>query len=341
MNVELIALLALAVGMEAQDLSHLPAYQLEKKVAGVIRLWGHGSPKHDFMGSLLTAWKTGFARYQPDVSFENRMYGTASSIGALYTGVGDLAIRGEEIHPFEIAAFERVMHHPPAAVEVATGSLDVRNMDFAFVVFVHRDNPLAQLTLAQLDAVLGFEHRRSSRNIRTWGELGVTGDFADKPINIHSWRLDDDFSSFLQEAVLNGSHKWNCAIKEYAHITRSDGAIYDSGQQILDALGADRYGLGISSVRYKNPQVKPLALAWQNGGAYYQATKETLIARQYPLTRFIPAFYNREPGKPLEPKVREFLRYILSREGQQAVLQTGGYLPMSAEAVREQLQKLN
>jgi phosphate transport system substrate-binding protein len=324
----------------AQELDSLPHYKPEQKVSGTIRLWGHGSFKRDFMGKLVKYWQEGFRKHHPDIRFENRMYGTASAIGALYTGVGDMAIMGREIWPFEISAYERAMKYPPLGIDIATGSLDVRNMGFALIAFVHKDNPLTKLTLAQLDAIFGCEHRRGPRNIRTWGELGLTGEWKDKPINAYGWRIDDSFSIYLQDAVLGGSHKWNNDLREFAHVYRSDGSIYDHGQQILDALAKDRYGIAVSNLRYMNPQVKPLALASKEGGPYYEATKENLIERKYPLTRFIPAYINRAPGKPVDPKVKEFLRYILSREGQQDIVRDGGYLPLSREALIEQLKKL-
>ena len=152
----------------AQGLEDLPSYKPERQVSGTIRLWGHGSPKHAFMRNLAGYWQHGFERFQPDVKFEFQMYGTASSIGALYTGAGDIAIRGEEIHGFERAAFQRVRGYAPFGIDIATGSLDVRNMDFAFVVFVHKDNPLTRISLTELDGILGTEHRRGGENIRTW-----------------------------------------------------------------------------------------------------------------------------------------------------------------------------
>ena len=318
----------------------LPQYTPREHVSGTIRLWGHGSPTHDFMGRLVTYWEQGFNRYQPDAKFIGRMYGTASSIGALYTGAGDLSIRGEEIHRPEILAFERVFHYPPSSVDIATGSLNVRNMDFAQMFFVHKSNPLSKLTLAQLDAIFGCEHRRGLAPIHTWGQLGLSSDWSNKPINLYGWRIDDDFSSFLQQAILNGSHKWNCKLNEFAHIYRPDGTIYDSGQQILDALAKDPYGIAVSNIRYANPNVKALALAANPGAPYYEATKDTLIAQTYPLTRLIPAFYNRAPGKSMDPAVREFLCYILSREGQADIVRDGGYLPLSKDAALRQLQKL-
>jgi phosphate transport system substrate-binding protein len=331
---------ALAFGaVRAQDLESLPRYQAEQQVSGTIRLWGHGSFKSDFMGKLIKSWADGFAKYQPGVSLENRMYGTASAIGALYTGKGDVAILGEEISPAAAAAFERAKHYPPLGIEVATGSLDVEFFDYSHVVFVHKDNPLSRVTLAQADAIFGAEHRRGPRNIRTWGELGLTGEWADKRIQPYGWK-DLDFSLFIQEAMLGGSHRWNNDLKEFGHIHRPDGSIYEHGRQILDALATDRFGIAISNLRFANPQVKPLALASRDGEPYTEATKANLISRTYPLTRIIPAFIDRKPGQPIDPKVREFLRYILSREGQQDIVRDTGYLPLNVQVLREQLKKL-
>src|SRR5262249_51329351 len=198
--------------------------------------------------------------------------------------------------------------------------LDIRNMDFALNVFVHKDNPLARLTMTQVDAIFGSEHRRGTKNIRTWGELGLTGKWQDKPIHVYGFPVRRGFAIFFQDAAIGGSHKWNCDLKEFADLKQPDGSLLDGGQRILDALAADRYGIAYSNLRYANPQVKPLALAATDGGPYYEATKENLIARRYPLTRFITTFINRPPGKPVDPKVKEFLRYILSREGQQDIL---------------------
>jgi phosphate transport system substrate-binding protein len=325
--------------VQAQQLDALPRYQPEQKVSGTIRLWGHGSFKSDFMGKLVKSWGDGFAKYQPEVRLENKMYGTASAIGALYTGNGDIAILGEEISPAAAAAFERAKHYPPLGIEIATGSLDVAFFDYAHVVFVHKDNPLSRLTLTQADAIFGAEHRLGTRNIRTWGELGLSGEWSRKRIQPYAWK-DLDFSLFIQEVMLGGSHRWNNDLKEFAHLRRPDGSLYEHGQQILDALASDRFGIAISNLRYANPQVKPVAVASRDGQPYYEATKENLISQNYPLTRIIPAFIDRKPGQPVDPKVREFLRYILSREGQQDIVRDTGYLPLDARVIREQLKKL-
>jgi phosphate transport system substrate-binding protein len=325
---------------ESRIAESIPPYRPEQTVSGVIRLWGHGNVKLPWLRQLVTFWEDGFQRFQPGVKIQYEMHGTSSAIPALFTGVGDIAILGEEIDPAAVAAFERVKHYPPVGIEIMTGSLDVRNFDYAQMFFVHKDNPISKLTLAQLDAIFGYEHRRSLANIRTWGQLGLMGEWKDKPITPYGWKIDDSFGIFLEAALLNGSHRWNCALKEYAHIYRPDGTIYDHGQQILDALATDRYGIAVSNLRYANANVKPIALAVDASGPYYQASKENLIERKYPLTRIIPAVIDRQPGMPIDPKVKEFLRYILSREGQGAVVRDGRYLPLTKEAVAEQKKRL-
>jgi len=325
---------------EQRAIAAAPLYAPAVQVSGTLRLWGHGSPKHDFMGRLVDAWIEGFARYQPQVKFENHMYGTASAIGALYTGAGDIAILGEEISPAAATAFEREKHYAPTGIQIATGSLDVNFFDYAHMIFVHRDNPLKGLTLAQLDAIFGDEHRRGTHNIRTWGELGLTGEWADRRIQPYGWQVDVDFALFFREAVLENSHRWNTDLKEFVHVQRPDGSQYDHGQQILDALASDPAGIAISNIRYANAAVRPLALARREGEPYYEPTKTNLIAQTYPLVRIIPAFIDVTPGQAVDPKVREFLRYILSREGQQALVHDSGYLPLGAEAIRRELEKL-
>ncbi len=326
---------------EAGVVASMPHYVPQQQVTGIIRISGHGSAKNPWMRQLLTRWEKDFQRFQPGVRLEYRMYGTSSAIPALFNGVADMAILGEEIDPAAVRTFERVKHYPPLGIDVFTGSLDIRNMDFAQMVFVNKDNPLARLSLVELDGILGEEHRRGPMNIRTWGQLGLTGEWADKPITPYSWTIDDSFGFFLQQYLMGGSHRWNCALHEYVHIYRPDGTIYDDGQQILDALAKDRYGIAISNIRYASPDVKALPLAVTPAGPFYPATKQSLIDRTYPLSRIIPVVIDRKPGMPVDPKVREFLRYLLSRDGQKVVVDDGRYLPLSPAALERERRKLD
>jgi phosphate transport system substrate-binding protein len=340
----LAGLLGLAAGQAAAngrtDTGELQTYRAHTPVRGTLRLWGHGSFKRDFMGRLVKRWLMEFRLHHPAVDLDYRMYGTASAVGALYSGVGNLALLGEELAPDAARAFQRARGYGPTVVPFATGSLDANFFDYAHMIFVHRDNPLQQLSLTELDAIFGAEHRRGRRNIRRWGELGLEGDWRQRRIQPYGWKVDEDFALFFRERVLVDSHRWNTGLREYVHVMRSDGSQYDHGQQILDALAQDRDGIAISNIRYQVPQVRPLALAWSTGGRYVTASRETLIDQSYPLVRILPAIIDRAPGLPVEPVVREFLRYMLSREGQRALVETSSYLPISPALAANELRKL-
>jgi len=332
-----------AQGPDAQTVAgveRLSEYKPDGRVSGTVRLWGHGSFKHDFMRKLISAWQDQFSRHQPDVKFDYRMYGTASAVGALYTDAGDIAILGEEISPAAARAFKRARGYAHTDISIATGSVDVNFFDYAHMIFVHKDNPLTQLSMSQLDAVFGAEHRRSKRNIRTWGELGVTGDRASRRIRPYGWKTDVDFALFFRERVMKDSHRWNGDITELEHGKHADGSQYDHGQRILDALSRDPDGIAISNLRYATPDVKALALSWNVKGPWYPPTAQNLITQDYPLVRIIPAIIDRAPGQPVAPATREFLRFLLSREGQRALLEHSGYLPLGERIVAEQLRKL-
>jgi len=329
-----------AGSLAARTVAAMPGYVPAGDIAGAIRLWGHGNRKLPWMHYLVDQWAEAFARFHPGVTLDYQLYGTSSGIPALYNGLGDIALLGEEILPDAARAFERVKGYAPTGIELMTGSMDIRNFDYAQMVFVHRDNPLARISLVELDGVLGTEHRRGPRNIRRWGELGLTGQWADRPINPYSWDIDDSFGFYLQNAVLLGSHRWNSALRGFAHINNPDGTIYDHGQQILDALARDPLGLAVSNIRYASPPVKALPLGASAAGPFVMASERTLIDQSYPLARTLPAVIDRPPDGRIDPKVRAFLRFVLSREGQEAVNRDGRYLPLSAEMAARQRRVL-
>src|SRR6266496_797306 len=315
----------------AQKANSLPHYQAGQRMSGTIRIWGN-----DRMETLMKYWQEGFRKDQPNVRFDTNLIGTGTGMAGLYTSVADVAVMGRDATPSEIMAFEWVFRYKPLGVEVATGSLDVPGKGFAVAVFVNKDNPLSKLTLAQLDAIFGSEHLRGPRNIRTWGDLGLTGGWKDKPINPYGYDTETNTGSFFKRLVFNGSDKWNCDLKEFADLTKPNGALSDASDQILGALAHDRYGIAYANLRYANRLVKSIALAPTDDAPYYEPIKLNLIQRKYLLTRGASIYINREPGKPINPTVKEFLRYILSQEGQQAVAREGDFLPLSEETVREQ-----
>ncbi|MDB5906440.1 MAG: hypothetical protein JWP34_554 [Massilia sp.] len=316
-----------------------------QKLSGTIRISGHGaydSKNQDFIETLAKTWQAGFRKYHPDVKFETKLVGTAAAIGSLYTGVGDLALMGREIWPNEISAFKEVYGYAPTGLDVVTGSFDVRNRGYALVVFVHKDNPLGQLTLAQLDAAFEAGNRPGAKPVRTWGDLGAGGAWRDQPIHLYGLPIARGFAQFFEDAVFDGRRRWNPALREFPDQPGSKGGATDGGQALVDAMAQDPLALGYAGLLYRNPDVKPLALSTHAGAPAVIPTRDSVTDHSYPLTRKITMFLNRAPGRPADPRLREFLRYILSREGQQAVVRDGGgYLPIIEPFATEELKKLN
>jgi len=343
----LFAALALSAAVRpaaARAVDLPPAYRAQGEVSGTIRIWGHGAydRKRDFIGALVSAWERGFQRYQPGVRFENHLVGTAAAIGSLYTGRGDLALMGREIWPPEIAAFEEVFGYPPTGVDVVTGSLDVRNRDYALVVFVNKDNPIRGLTLAQLRAVFAAPPHPGARPARTWGDLGLAGVWRGRPIHLYGLPIARGFARFFEQRVFRGGRIWRPSLREFPDRKGSLGGATDGGQRMVDAMAGDPDAIGYAGLLYRNPGVRPVALAAKDGGPYIEPTRASVMDHSYPLTRRVRMFLNRRPGQPVDPKLREFLRYVLSRQGQQAVLRQGeGYLPVLAPAAARGRAKLN
>ena len=349
----LIVFVLMAASLHAQGMNQSVStpspYAPAQQVSGTIRIWGHGIRRPMFVGGfmvrgvlddLVQSWEEGFRKRQPGIRFDTQLLGDASAIGGLYTGAADIAILGRDILPTEVDGYSQVFGYKPFEVPIMTGSLLTPDPAPALAIFVHKENPLAKLTLAQLDAIFGADHRRGSKNFRTWGDLGLEGEWAGKPIHLYGFRIANDASQFFERIVLAGSEKWNGELQEFDEAQRSSGDFAHAGQQILDALMKDRYGIAISSVAYKNPLTKPLALALQEGGPFYEATRESVMQRTYPLARGVSVFVNRAPGQPIDAKVRELLNYILSREGQDAIVRDGGFLPLTPELLQEERRKI-
>jgi phosphate transport system substrate-binding protein len=339
-----LALVATAAPGLARGRELPPPYHPDRIVCGTIRIWGHGAydRRRDFIGALVSAWERGFQQYEPGVRFENHLVGTAAAIGSLYTGRGDLALMGREIWPPEIAAFAEVFGYPPTGVDVVTGSFDARNRDYALVVFVHKGNPIRGLTLAQLRALFAAPDSPDRHPVRTWGDLGLAGPWQDRPIHLYGLPISRGFARFFEQRVFDGEELWRPSLREFADLKGSKGGATDGGQRMLDAMASDPDSIGYAGLLYRNSEVRPVALAQQAGAPYIEPTRDSVMDHSYPLTRMVTMFLNRPPGKPVDPKLREFLRYVLSRQGQQAVLRDGhGYLPILAPSAARELEKLN
>lgn len=257
----------------------------------------------------------------------------------------------------ETLAFQRIKSYHPLELTVVTGSFNVPGWSPALGIYVHQDNPITKLTLDQLDGIFGaartggFDESYAWRpdrgrgpegNIRTWGQLGLKGEWAKQPINVYGLSLKYHQQMNIERKVFNGGSKWNEGLREYAHFANPDGSTHISNVELLKDLSKDRYGISYSNEGYIRPEhaVRLVALAEKEGGPYLELNIDNVRNRTYPLLDETYVYIDRKPGMPLDPLVKEFLRYILSREGQTAVMEDGKYLPLTAEVVSEQLKKL-
>jgi phosphate transport system substrate-binding protein len=287
--------------IEKFNLAGLPAYQPEQKVSGTIRSFGFS------LGGMMPMWEEGFRQYQPEIRFDDKFPSGDVAIAGLVSGVSDLGPQGRELVLTENLAFYETYGYYPTDITVMTGAYDVDGMACGLVVYVNKDKP-----------------------IHTYGH-GPGGT-----------------TNFFELKVLNGSDKWNPNYQGYVEtgskmIADNDKAQLGGLQHMLaDGLAKDKYGIAWTVIPQarKVQGLKPLALAARDGGPYIEPSRENFQNRTYPLTRSIYIYLNRKPGQALDPKVKEFLRYVLSREGQEAVERAGKYLPLTADVAREQLKKL-
>lgn len=335
----------------------LPAYEPGESVSGTIRNYGNG-----FAG-LLKRWESAFLRHHPGVVFQDTLPTSDAAFPALVTGVTDLAPDGSEPALTETLGFFEVHGYHPTAIAVASGTFDVEGRSPGVVVLVHRDNPLSQLTLEQLDGIFGSERsggmrgfkwspedaRGPEKNIRTWGQLGLTGEWADQPIQTYG-HAPSGAARFFQYHVLRNSDKWAPNYRGYVEsgskmIAESDRPAQRLGirSMLENELAHDRFGIAWTIM----PQakgvagLKVIALGRFAAGPFVAPSAATFRDRSYPLVRSIYIYLKRAPGAGVEPRLREFLRFILSAEGQAIVADGSGFLPLPADFAAEQRAKLD
>ena len=300
----------------------LPSYMPAQRVVGTIR--SSGSPQ---MGELLNLWEAGFQKFQPDIRFQNDLRSTSSAIAGLDLNHADIALLGRDLWPAEVLAFQSTYGYRPTSVQVATGSYDVPKATYALMLFVQADNPLTELSIEQLQNIFGAEDASHSHEIRTWGELGLEDAWVNRDIHPYGFDLKNDKAIFFQAKVLKGTRRWNGSIVQFSNST--SGPRIDAGQLILNALANDRDGIAISNIHYAVAGVKVLAIGRDHDGPFIAPARQSVQARSYPLARPVHIVVRRDPRRGIDPKVREFLRYILSSQGQRDVSRQKDYLPLA------------
>jgi phosphate transport system substrate-binding protein len=333
------------------DLSGMPHYEPKQQLTGWIRLHGNNYLSDGMLGDL---WQQGFAKFQPGIRLSYYLPTSALAFAALYYDQADL-VMGHRPGFYDLLAYERVKSFDPTEITAVTGSYDVGGWENSLTILVNEDNPLKCINMEQLDGVFGSERtggwagtnwrsdwaRGPQKNIRTWGQLGLSGEWADKPIDVYGFSIRYNTATDFSDKVLKGSDKWNEKIQAYGNIVNPDGSRYIEADQITDNLGKNKYGLAYNRFRGERPRVRRISVAPGNSRDCVEHTLENVQNRTYPLYNEQYFYTTVKPGMKMDPKVKEFLRYVLSQEGQAEIIRDGKYLPLTAAVVREQLKKLD
>ena len=289
----------------------------------------------DVMDEITLGWVKLFRQAYPLLSVTMEARASGAGAPALVAGRAHAAPVGRELLPDEERAFTEKYGYAPLAIRVATGSVSSLGKTAATVILVDKDNPIEGLTFAQLDAIYSKTRKRGHADIQRWGDLGLKGPWAHRPIHLYGLKPPNGIEWFFRNRVMLGG-EWK------------DGIEAVKGQGFTHAFTVAAHdmaqhpgGLTYALLANVTPDVKVVPLAENDHEPFVPPTLEAVASHRYPLSRYVYIFVNRPPGKPLEPKLKEFLELVLSREGQQVVADEGVYIPLTAEVAREELRKLD
>lgn len=289
------------------------AYAKTSGVSGNINSVGS-----DSMNNLMTLWAESFLKMYPNVKIQVEGKGSSTAPAALISGTAQFGPMSRAMRSTEIDQFEKKYGYKPTQIRTAYDGL---------AVYVNKDNPIEKLDLAQVDAVFSKSRRRGGKPVANWGQLGLTGDWANRPISLYGRNSASGTYGFFKEHVLgNGDYK--DLVKEQP-----------GSASVVQGVTEDRFGMGYSGIGYKTSGVKAVPLAEKTGGYYSSGSYEDVKTNKYPLHRFLYIYINKAPGKPVDPVVREFVKLIMSKEGQEVVVKDG-YLPLPDAIVKQELAKV-
>ena len=337
------------------DLSGLPPYKPEKMALGVVRIYG--TP----LESLVGQWAFGFRAKQGHVRLKAYLINTSQAFAGLLTGQADVGLMGHRTWHASLMGFHQAFGYDPLEIRFATGSYDDPEGSTPGLMFiVHKTNPLSGLTLQQIDGIFGAQRtggwngtkwstaaaRGPEGNIRTWGQLGLTGEWADKPIHVHGSDVTlSNWADLIEREAFMGGKKWNPALIEGP---RADIGLKAHGktrdQEIIEGVQNDPLAIGFMFQRVINStgsDVRVLPLAAKAGGTYVTPSPQTFFDGSYPMHNGAYLYLNRLPGKPLSTRDKEFVRFVLSREGQQIVADSRIFIPLSPAQAEAELKKLD
>jgi len=306
---------SLASGAHAQQVDPaLSAYQAVSGVSGSLKSIGS-----DTLNNLMTLWSEGFRAQYPNVRIEIEGKGSSTAPPALVAGTAHFGPMSRPMKSAETDAFEKKFGYLPAAVR---GAVD------ALAVFVHKDNPIRCLSLQQVDAIFSKTRKGgAAKDVATWGDAGLTGEWASKPISLYGRNsASGTYGYFKEVALFDGDYK--DSVKEQP-----------GSSTVVQGVASDKFGIGYSGVGYKTADVRTVPLSTTAGAECFDANADNAYSGQYPIARFLYIYVNRNPNQKLDPLRGEFIRYVYSKQGQEAVVKDG-YFPVTAEMARQALKAL-
>ena len=312
----LSTLTLLAASARAEKLQVDPAITAYAPVSGVSgNLNSIGS---DTLNNLMTLWAEGFKKTYPNVNIQVEGKGSSTAPPALIEGTAQLGPMSRPMKSSEIDQFEKKFGYKPTEVPVAVDAL---------AVFVNKDNPIKGLTMAQVDGIFSSSRKSGSENISTWGQVGLKGDRAAKTISIFGRNsASGTYGFFKDEALQKGDFK--PTVKEQP-----------GSSAVVQGIATDLGAIGYSGIGYKTSDVHTVALG-EKSDDLVEPSYENCVNGEYPLARFLYVYLNKKPGTALDPLTSEFLKFVLSKEGQEVVVKDG-YFPLPKQAVKETLENLS
>ena len=311
----LVTLTAIAVADEPVRIdSKLVPYKQASGVSGNIKTVGS-----DTMNNMVTLWAEDFRKVYPNVQVEIEGKGSSTAPPALVEGTATFGPMSRTMKDEEVDQFEAKYGYKPTAIRTSIDMLSI---------YVNKDNPIQNLTLQQVDAIFSKTRKGgAAADIRTWGDLGLTGEWKDKPISLYGRNsASGTYGYFKEHALFKGDYKDE--VKEQP-----------GSAAVVQAVSSDRYAIGYSGIGYKTADVREVPLKATAADEPISATPEYAYTGKYPLSRFLYIYVNLKPGTPLDPLRREFLLYVLSKDGQSDVIKDG-YFPVNAKIAGEELAKL-
>ena len=304
----------------------IPAYhQSQENLSGDYNVVGAVALK-----KAMEIWTSNFTSMYPGVHFRLKLTGSSTAAAPLVTGLSQIAPMGRELWDLELIQFEHTWGYLPTRIQVSRGSYDVSQRSQILAVYVNASNPVAKLTLDQVDAIFTHSRKRGYPvDILTWGQAGCSGAWASRPIHILSLAGDSTgVAEWFRIHALDGG-RFHDTVEEIA-----------TPQELIKRIAADPDAIGFTGISYANPSVRVVALAESPAGPFSTGSLADVLAGRYPLIRFMYVYINRAPGKPMDPVLKEFFTYVLSKEGQQAQATNGELLPLPADVARQELKQL-